>query len=85
MPGSPLDALKPLTPAEERILADLKVGEFDRLGDGLRPETDDPARLVRAAFLRALARRARPAAVDAEGVAPRPRGLRPFAPGEYGG
>jgi hypothetical protein len=40
---------------------------------------------VRAAFLRALARRARPAAVDAEGVAPRPRGLRPFAPGEYGG
>jgi hypothetical protein len=47
----------------------------------LRQRPDD----VRAAFLRALARRARPAAVDAEGVAPRPRGLRPFAPGEYGG
>jgi hypothetical protein len=54
MPGSPLEALKPLTPAEGRILADLGVGEFDRLGDGLRPETDDPARLVRAAFLRFL-------------------------------
>jgi hypothetical protein len=47
----------------------------------LRQRPDD----VRAAFLRALARRARPAAVDAEGVAPRPRALRPFAPGEYGG
>ena len=54
MPGATLDALKPLTPAEERILADLGVGEFDRLGDGLRPETDDPARQVRAAFLRFL-------------------------------
>ena len=54
MPDSPLEALKPLTPAEERILADLRVGEFDRLGDGLRPETDDPARHVRAAFLRFL-------------------------------
>jgi len=54
MPGSALDALKPLTPAEERILADLGVGEFDRLGDGLRPEMDDPARQVRAAFLRFL-------------------------------
>ena len=54
MPGSMLDTLKPLTPAEERILADLGVGEFDRLGDGLRPETDDPARQVRAAFLRYL-------------------------------
>jgi hypothetical protein len=54
MPDSLLDALKPLTPAEERILADLRVGEFDRLGDGLRPQTDDPARHVRAAFLRFL-------------------------------
>jgi hypothetical protein len=54
MPGPSLQALKPLTPAEERILADLDVGEFDRLGDGLRPATDDPARLVRAAFLRFL-------------------------------
>ena len=49
-----LDALKPLTPAEERIIADLAVGEFDRLGDGLRPATEDPAREVRAAFLRFL-------------------------------
>jgi len=59
-PGAPefsritLDALKPLTPAEERIIADLAVGEFDRLGDGLRPATEDPAREVRAAFLRFL-------------------------------
>ena len=51
---SVVDALRPLTPAEERILADLSVGEFDRLGDGLRPETDDPARQVRSAFLRFL-------------------------------
>ena len=29
---SSLDALRPLTPAEERIVADLAVGEFDRLG-----------------------------------------------------
>jgi hypothetical protein len=51
---SAVDALRPLTPAEERIIADLAVGEFDRLGDGLRPETDDPARHVRSAFLRFL-------------------------------
>lgn len=54
MAGPTLEALKPLTPAEERIIADLKVGEFDRLGDGLRPQTEDPARKVRAAFLRFL-------------------------------
>jgi len=54
MPGPTLESLKPLTPAEERIIADLKVGEFDRLGDGLRPQTEDPARKVRAAFLRFL-------------------------------
>ena len=35
-------------------MADLAVGEFDRLGDGLRPDSDDPARQVRAAFLRFL-------------------------------
>jgi hypothetical protein len=51
---SPLDALRPLTSAEERILADLAIGEFDRLGDGRRPELDDPTRKVRAAFLRFL-------------------------------
>lgn len=54
MPGLTLEALKPLTPAEERIVAGLNVGEFDRLGDGLRPQADDPARQVRAAFLRFL-------------------------------
>jgi hypothetical protein len=54
MPAGSLAALRPLTPAEERILADLGVGEFDRLGDGLRPDTDDPARQVRAGFLRFL-------------------------------
>ncbi|WP_374332543.1 hypothetical protein [Aestuariivirga sp.] len=49
-----LDALKPLTPAEERIVAALAVGEFDRLGDGLRPAAGDTTREVRAAFLRFL-------------------------------
>lgn len=49
-----LEAFRPLTPAEERIIAALPVGEFDRLGDGRRPETDDPSREVRAAFLRFL-------------------------------
>ncbi|MFM8746651.1 MAG: hypothetical protein ACKOED_08300 [Aestuariivirga sp.] len=49
-----LEAFRPLTPSEERIIADLAVGEFDRLGDGLRPDTDDPSREVRAAFLRFL-------------------------------
>jgi hypothetical protein len=50
-----LEALRPLTPAEERIVADLAVGEFDRLGDGQRPAAAEPAREVRAAFLRFLA------------------------------
>jgi hypothetical protein len=54
MPGLTLESLKPLTPAEERIIADLQVGEFDRLGDGLRPLKEDPARGVRASFLRFL-------------------------------
>jgi len=49
-----LEAFRPLTPSEERIVADLAVGEFDRLGDGMRPDTDDPSREVRAAFLRFL-------------------------------
>lgn len=54
VPRITLDALRPLTPAEERIIADLAVGEFDRLGDGLRPASADPAREVRASFLRFL-------------------------------
>jgi len=53
-PRMTLDELKPLTPAEERIVADLAVGEFDRLGDGLRPAAADPSREVRASFLRFL-------------------------------
>jgi len=40
---------------------------------------------VKRAFARELQRRARPGAVDAEAVAPRPRTLRSFAPDEYGG
>lgn len=51
---STLESLRPLTPAEERIIADLAVGEFDRLGDGRRPESDDRSREVRASFLRFL-------------------------------
>lgn len=40
---------------------------------------------VKEAFTRELARRARPKAVDAEAVAPRPRSLRSFGADEYGG
>jgi uncharacterized protein len=47
----------------------------------LRRRPDD----VKSAFVRELQRRARPGAVDAESIAPRPRSLRPFAPDEYGG
>jgi hypothetical protein len=54
-PRLTLEALRPLTAAEERIVADLAVGEFDRLGDGQRPSADDASREVRAAFLRFLA------------------------------
>lgn len=49
-----LGAFRPLLPAEERILAELSHGDFDRLGDGLRPEGENPERVVRAAFLRFL-------------------------------
>ena len=49
-----LDDFRPLLPAEEEILARLLSGDFDRLGDGTRPATSDPARIVRAAFLRFL-------------------------------
>jgi hypothetical protein len=45
---------QPLHPAERKIIAELKSGDFDRLGDGLRPETNDPQRLVRASLLRFL-------------------------------
>lgn len=49
-----LDDFRPLLPAEEEIIARLLSGDFDRLGDGSRPERADPARVVRAAFLRFL-------------------------------
>lgn len=44
--------LAPLGAAEEKIVAALASGDFDRLGDGLRPEQADPARTVRAELLR---------------------------------
>lgn len=47
----------------------------------LRRRPDD----VKSAFARELQRRARPGAIDAEAVAPRPRALRSFTPDEYGG
>ena len=49
-----LDDFRPLLPAEEEVVARLHSGDFDRLGDGSRPESDDPARAIRAPFLRFL-------------------------------
>lgn len=49
-----LDDFQPLLPAEEEIVAKLSSGNFDRLGDGSRPGESDPARVVRARFLRFL-------------------------------
>lgn len=40
---------------------------------------------VKAAFARELRKRARPGAIDAEAIAPKPRSLHAFAPDEYGG
>lgn len=49
-----LDDFRPLLPAEEEIVAKLQSGNFDRLGDGDLPTEADPARVVRAPFLRFL-------------------------------
>ncbi|MEH6719875.1 MAG: hypothetical protein V7704_13415 [Aurantimonas endophytica] len=49
-----LEEFRPLLPAEEEVVAQLLSGNFDRLGDGTRPESADPARIVRARFLRFL-------------------------------
>ncbi|MFZ4532755.1 MAG: hypothetical protein ACOYOJ_13205 [Alsobacter sp.] len=49
-----LSALEPLLPAELRILAALRLGDFDRLGDGSLPTDGDPDRVVRAELLRFL-------------------------------
>ncbi len=51
---SRLDDFRPLLPAEEDVVARLPTGSVGRLGDGSRPERADPARLVRAEFLRFL-------------------------------
>jgi hypothetical protein len=48
------DRFRPFLPAEEEIVSRLLSGDLDRLGDGSRPEADDPSRAVRAAFLRFL-------------------------------
>ncbi|WP_246529455.1 hypothetical protein [Microvirga zambiensis] len=52
--GATLDGFRPLLPAEEVVLSRLPSGGLDRLGDGVRPGADDPARAVRASFLRFL-------------------------------
>ncbi|MBW9116938.1 hypothetical protein JNB88_25270 [Rhizobium cauense] len=44
----------PLSIAEEKVVSHLHLGDFDRLGDGLRPVRDDPERTVRADLLRYL-------------------------------
>lgn len=49
-----LDDFRPLLPAEEEVVGKLLNGNFDRLGDGSRPEKPDPARAIRAPFLRFL-------------------------------
>ncbi|MGO4388645.1 hypothetical protein AB4Y85_14015 [Microvirga sp. 2YAF29] len=49
-----LDSFRPLLLGEEEVIATLLTGHFDRLGDGSRPENPDPARVIRASFLRFL-------------------------------
>lgn len=49
-----LDQFQPLLPAEKEIVATLLTGQFDRLGDGKRPNEADPSRIVRSSFLRFL-------------------------------
>ena len=49
-----LASFHPLSAAETKVVAYLSLGDFDRLGDGLRPEAADPARVVRAELLRLL-------------------------------
>jgi hypothetical protein len=45
---------EPLLPAEKAVVAGLPNGDFDRLGDGRRPEHAGEDRLIRAGFLRFL-------------------------------
>lgn len=49
-----LASLDPLSAAEAKVVAHLQSGDFDRLGDGLRPEMESPERNVRAELLRLL-------------------------------
>lgn len=51
---SSLADFQPLNAAEAKVVAGLGSGDFSRIGDGLRPEGHDPARTVRAEFLRFL-------------------------------
>ena len=44
----------PLSKAEERVVAGLRSGALDRLGDGSRPSADDPTRVLRADLVRFL-------------------------------
>ena len=39
---------QPLHAAEAKVVAGLGSGDFNRIGNGLCPEADDPARTVRA-------------------------------------
>ncbi len=49
-----LAEFRPLSAAEAKVVAHLQLGDFDRLGDGLRPEKIDAERTVRADLLRYL-------------------------------
>jgi hypothetical protein len=45
---------QPLHAAEAKVVASLGSGDFNRIGNGLCPTGNDPARIVRAEFLRLL-------------------------------
>lgn len=45
---------EPLLPAEAAVVAGLPTGDFDRLGDGRRPDAPTEERVIRAPFLRFL-------------------------------
>ena len=49
-----LASFQPLHAAEAKVVAGLGSGDLNRIGDGLRPEWDDPARTVRAELVRFL-------------------------------
>jgi hypothetical protein len=65
-----LNDFGPLLPAEKEVVAKLLDGHFDRLGDGSRPQDPDPARVVRAPFLRFLS------LGGEEGCRPHEKGIR---------